>query len=379
MSIVLFDTPTRKNLFPLTYTRAVADIRMGIVTLKEWWQKLTDHDVYVSTEAYLTEIYPLIPPGTHFWIDANVLPTDELIQKLNELKDGEALADEIGLIAIKAAEKPSAEISNAAPIRVRRLQYPWQIFQWNDEILRRQFPLFTHLKSSNTSESTHLVNVSDIFIEDSAVIEHAVLNASTGPIYIGKNVVIMEGSYIRGPFAIGDNSTVKMGAKIYGATTAGPNCVLGGEIKNSVIFGNSNKAHDGYMGDSVIGEWCNWGAGTSNSNVKNTASDICVWDFNMEHQHTIERKCGVIMGDYSRTAINSSINTGSFFGVCCNIFGEGLLPKHISNFSWGAKDKKRYEFDKAIKDINNWMQLKNTHITQQQIEVLKHIFDLKQN
>jgi UDP-N-acetylglucosamine diphosphorylase/glucosamine-1-phosphate N-acetyltransferase len=212
-------------------------------------------------------------------------------------------------------------------------------------------------------------------MDDTASIEHAVLNASTGPIYIGKNVVIMEGSYIRGPFAIGDNSTIKMGTRIYGATTAGPNCVLGGEIKNSVIFGNSNKAHDGYMGDSVIGEWCNWGAGTSNSNVKNTASDINVSDFNMETKHIIEKKCGVIMGDYSRTSINTSINTGSFFGLCCNIFGEGLLPKHISNFSWGVKERKHYEFDKAIKDISNWMQLKNTNITRQQIEVLKHIFE----
>ncbi len=375
MSIVLFDTKAREGLFPLTYTRAVADILVGIVPLKEWWQKLMQQDVYVSTEGYLAQLYPSIPAGEHLWIDASVIPGKELVDKLATLQPGESISDENGLIAIITSEHVSKSKNTAANFStVKRLQHSWQIFHWNDEILRSQYRLIAHNKSANVSESTHLVNVTDIFIEDSAVIEHAVLNASTGPIYIGKNVVIMEGSYIRGPFAIGNNSIVKMGTRIYGATTAGANCVLGGEIKNSVIFSNSNKAHDGYLGDSVIGEWCNWGAGTSNSNVKNTAGDINICDHLVQKNFNVGKKCGVIMGDYSRTAINSSINTGSVFGICSNIFGEGLLPKHLRNFSWGVKND-QYQIDKAIKDIGNWMQLKNMQLSQAQIEVVKHIFE----
>lgn len=372
MSIVLFDTLERQKLFPLTYTRAVADIRIGIFTLKEWWGKLLKEEVFVKPEEYLQPLYNSIPEDDHLYIDSSVIPTPELVEKIRSLKQNETISDAKGVIAHTGNVKGATiEVAD-----VKRLCYPWQIFQWNDEILRDQFKLFANERYGvQTAESTHVINASEVYIEEGCVIEHAVLNASSGPIYIGKNVTIMEGVFIRGPFAIGDSSTIKMGTKIYGATTAGPQCVLGGEIKNAVLFGYSNKAHDGYLGNAVIGEWCNLGAGTSNSNLKNTAGDICMSDFEGITHEIVGNKCGVIMGDYTRTAINSSINTGSMFGVSCNVFGEYLLPKMLPNFSWGTKEFSNYDLHKAIRDIENWKKLKGKELSSPEKNVIAHIFE----
>ncbi|MCE3283044.1 MAG: glucose-phosphate thymidylyltransferase [Chitinophagaceae bacterium] len=372
MSYVLFDTAARKKLYPLTYTRAVADIRIGIVTLKEWWEKMLDEEVFVKTDDYLQPLYQAITPGDHTYIDAAVLPMYGLPEKVKALQAGESLTDETNtLIAYRNKTGGTTTLVNGR----RRLEYPWQVFQWNDEILREQFEWFRQRRLGfQTSESTHIINSSQVVIEEGAVVEHVVLNAAEGPIYIGKNVTIMEGCFIRGPFAIGEGSVVKMGTKIYGATTAGPGCTLGGEIRSSVLFGNTNKGHDGYLGHSVIGEWCNLGAGTSNSNLKNSAGDICMWDFDKESNETVGKKCGVIMGDYTRTAINSSINTGSMFGVSCNIFGNELLPKRIGNFSWGSETGGNYDPQKAIQHINNWKALKGSQLSAGEEKMLAYIF-----
>ncbi|MEO5561855.1 MAG: hypothetical protein ABIR18_00445 [Chitinophagaceae bacterium] len=217
------------------------------------------------------------------------------------------------------------------------------------------------------------MNPKNIFIEKGAKVEHSILNASAGPIYIGRNAEVMEGCMIRGPFAMGDNSVLKMGTKIYGPTALGPYCVFGGEVKNSVVFGYSNKAHDGYLGDSVIGEWCNMGAGTSNSNMKNNASEVRVWT--PKGQIVAGMKCGVMMGDYSRTAINTSINTGTVVGVCCNVFGTGLSPKYIPSFSWGSEGVNRYDYEKALQDIAAWKKLKTQDVSDNEKSILKYIFN----
>ena len=214
---------------------------------------------------------------------------------------------------------------------------------------------------------------SQLFIEKGAVAEHCIFNTSDGPIYIGKNAKIMEGAMLRGPIAICDGAVVKMGSKIYGATTVAPNSIVGGEIKNTVLFGNSNKAHDGYLGDSVIGEWCNMGAGTSNSNIKNNASVVQVWTLN--GAMNVGTKCGVMMGDYSRTAINTAINTGTVIGVCSNVFGTGLTPKYIPSFSWGNEGIERYGLEKALTDINAWKVLKNEELNESEKNILTHIFN----
>lgn len=208
------------------------------------------------------------------------------------------------------------------------------------------------------------------------MLSHCIINAETGPVYIGKEAQVMEGCMIRGPLALCEKSVIKMGAKIYGATTIGPNCVVGGEIKNSVIFGNSNKSHDGYLGDSVIGEWCNLGAGTSNSNMKNNASEVRMWNQSQKDLITSGlSKCGLIMGDYSRAAINTTFNTGTLVGICANIFGEGLPPKFIPNFTWGNKGLSKYEFEKALADIDKWKKLKDDVLTEKEKMQLKLIFD----
>ena len=253
------------------------------------------------------------------------------------------------------------------------LNDPWQIFQLNDWALRKDFEMITAGRVSQPIPATNkITNEENIFLEKGAVVEHSILNASAGPIYIGKNAQVMEGCMIRGGFALCEGAVLKMGSKIYGATTIGPHCNAAGEIKNSVMFGYSNKAHDGYLGDSVIGEWCNLGAGTTNSNVKNTAGDVKVWSNADNDYISVGLKCGLLMGDYSRSAINTSFNTGTVVGICCNIFVPHFPPKFISDFTWGEE---RYTFAKILQDIGNWKRLKGHSVTKKEEEILKHLYN----
>jgi len=385
MDLILFDTPARKKFYPLTLTRAFAGIRAGILTVQESWELHTGLKAYVFTEAYLQPLYENIPPGEYLFVDATLSPSPELYQQILSLQPNEGIADKEGLIAgrIVIESLPSFE----APLRslftslieiddAQRMTTPGDIFQWNEKIINGHYSLITKGRYTHPiPETVSVTNPSRIFIEEGASISHSILNANNGPIYIGKNATIMEGCLIRGPFAMCEGATLKMGSKIYGGTTIGPHCVAGGEIKNSVLMGYSNKAHDGYLGDSVIGEWCNLGAGTSNSNLKNTASDVKVWDYYTHQYVSSGEKFGVIMGDYSRTAINTSINTGTLIGVCCNVFGEGLTPKLIPDFTWGTNGLTRYEFDKAIRDILNWKRMKRSDFNQVKVDILKHIFE----
>jgi UDP-N-acetylglucosamine diphosphorylase/glucosamine-1-phosphate N-acetyltransferase len=318
--------------------RSVLDIRIGILTLREKWERLTGEKVTGQK------------PEIHSAIPANIIPTRHFLESI---KNG------------------SPDFSEE-----KKLDYPWQIFQLSDAAIRSDFILVTKNKKSRTVTGTNkIISPENIFIDEGAKIGHAILNASTGPIYISKNAEIMEGSMVRGPFFLGEESILKMGTKIYGATSIGKKCVIGGEVKNSVFFDYSNKAHDGYIGDSVIGQWCNLGAGTSNSNLKNNAGSVKVWSEEKKQLIPVGTKCGLLMGDYSRSAINTSFNTGTVTGICCNIFGTGLTPKHIQNFSWGFDKMVKYEFEKAIKDIMNWEKLKNELLTDHEIQTLRHIFE----
>ncbi|WP_191967838.1 putative sugar nucleotidyl transferase [Rhizosphaericola mali] len=387
MSIVLFDTEDRKSLYPLTTARSVADIRIGILTRKEWWEVVSNQKVYVSTEKHLQPLYAKIPEGKHLYIRSTILPEAHLLKKLLLLSENRALLDENGqliaangsdtffqeILSGKSQNKQTSKINS-----VKKLEFPWQIFQWNEVYLRADFELLTkNRKSAKISKTNQVIAPENIFIEKDAVVECSILNASTGPIYIGKQVTIMEGACIRGAFAILKNSVVKMGAKIYGATTIGPNCVVGGEIKNSVLMANSNKAHDGYLGDSVIGQWVNLGGGTTNSNIKNTVGPIKMWNIDTDKETEIGKKGGCIVGDYSRTAINSSINTGSIFGIASNIFGNGLLPTKIPNGIWGTDNKSPYLVKNAIRDIEKWMELKNHTIKNTEKEIIEFILEKK--
>ena len=318
------------DLRPFTSTRSVLDIRVGIFTLREKWEMMLGKNAFA--------LVGRDEPGA---LPANILPTPELIGRI--------------------------------PDQPRIIRYPWDIFRYNAEALTTDFGLIAARGLSQAIPATvQVINPEKIFIEKGARLQHCMLNASTGPIYIGRDAEIMEGSLIRGPFAACEGSTVKMGAKIYGATTLGPYSTAGGEIKNTVFFGYSSKGHDGYLGDAVIGEWCNLGAGTSASNLKNNAGDIKVWHPASGRTISAGQKCGLLMGDYSRSAINTSFNTGTVVGVCCSVFGETPPPKYVPDFSWGSRH--RYEWDKALRDIDNWKKLKNQSLTDTEILTLKHIF-----
>ncbi len=342
MTIYLDESKSREQLFPFTHTRHVADIRVGILTIREKWEALTG--LAVSTAASNKEEGDIV-------ISANIIPSQGNVEYI-----------------IQSAKDKTPPLQTE---EIKMLHHPWHIFEHNDWAIRKDFELITTgRQTKEPGSATHCSNRGDIFIEESARIGYCFLNADTGPIYIGKNVEIMEGAMIRGPFCAGESSVIKMGAKIYGATTLGPFCVAGGEIKNAVLFGNSNKAHDGYLGDSVLGEWCNLGAGTSNSNVKNTGGLV---RFIVDGSLTAipaGNKAGLLMGDYSRAAINTSFNTGTIVGVCCNIFG--MSPgKYVNNFSWGTE---RYIFEKALSDISNWKKMKGQVLTIDEITLLEHLY-----
>lgn len=386
MSLILFDPAKRESLFPLTSTKAFASLRFGILSISERWQWKTKQEIFVHTAPYLQPLYAVPADGAHYWVNAAVMPDDTLIERIMDLAPEHCLCDENGLIAAKTNLAFGDFQANPAQFQqchhyqmVKRLQHPWEIMLWNDSMIREDFKLVTKGRASQPiSPTVNTLQQADIFIEEGANLEFCTLNSKTGPIYIGKDAEIMEGSTIRGPFVLGTNALVKMNSRIYGATTLGPGVLGGGEIKNTVIMGFTNKAHDGYLGDAVIGEWCNFGAGTTNSNVKNTAGDVKVWDYGTNTYQSVGQKCGLIMGDYSRISINSSINTGSVIGVSCNVFGAGLLPTIIEDFSWGASGN-RYDFQKALYAIDNWKKMKWSSLSEAETSVLKVIFDKMQH
>jgi UDP-N-acetylglucosamine diphosphorylase / glucose-1-phosphate thymidylyltransferase / UDP-N-acetylgalactosamine diphosphorylase / glucosamine-1-phosphate N-acetyltransferase / galactosamine-1-phosphate N-acetyltransferase len=376
-----------ENLFPFTLTRQIQDIRIGILTIREKWEKSLQlpsfdkfEDDYKDLE-HSIKIDSTLNKDILYLVHGNVLPTTKLIRQVNKMKPGEfiSVAGRESLIYCISKKEIEGEnrikMSKAIEMELDLIElvFPWNIFQLNKWAIEQDFELITKGRKSQKIPSGNNLTGSNIFIEKSARVEHSYLNSEEGPIYIGKDVTIMEGSMLRGPIAICEGSTVKMGSKVYGATTIGPNCIVGGEIKNTIFFGNSNKAHDGYLGDSVIGEWCNMGAGTSNSNIKNNASPVMVWTPIGLKKAGL--KCGVLMGDYSRTAINTSINTGTVIGVSCNVFGNGLTPKYVPNFSWGSDGVERYELEKAFSDIDAWKSLKDEFVTESEKSILKHIFE----
>jgi UDP-N-acetylglucosamine diphosphorylase / glucose-1-phosphate thymidylyltransferase / UDP-N-acetylgalactosamine diphosphorylase / glucosamine-1-phosphate N-acetyltransferase / galactosamine-1-phosphate N-acetyltransferase len=377
-----------ENLHPFTLTRQLQDIRVGILTIREKWERALElpsfdkkEDDYkdLDRSVHLDEA---VKEGICFMIHGNVLPSPKLLKLVKDLKNGEFIADASGNGFIYRFTKKEVQDRHRIKVgkaksfggKIKSIQYPWDIFRLNDWAIRRDYiDITAKRRSQPISRTNKITNPNSIFIEKGGRMEHCIVNASTGPVYIGKDAEVMEGSVIRGPFAMGEGACLKMGSKVYGATTLGPRCVAGGEIKNSILFGNSNKAHDGYLGDSVIGEWCNLGAGTTNSNLKNNASNVKIWTPKGEMGAGI--KCGVLMGDYSRTVVNTTINTGTVIGVCCHVQGTGLTPRYIPNFSWGSEGVKRYELDKAFRDIEAWKKLKDGSMSDEEKSILTYIFE----
>ena len=382
MNYILFDGSARNQLLPFTYTRPVADIRVGILTIREKWEKMLGFTTSTVTEDYLIDKFPMIEMEQNIFINASVLPTKYLVSLIQNLSENKALFidDEPLAFFAKEDQEIDFETFDVLPYTsddILRIENTWDIFKLNGEAIKRDFKLLTTDRESQlVPEMTIAFNKDQIFIEEGAVLPLCSLNANDGPIYIGKDSEIMEGSMIRGPFALCENATIKMGAKIYGATTIGPHSKVGGEVNNCVIFGYSNKGHDGFLGNSVLGEWCNIGADTNNSNLKNNYAEVRLWDYETEgFAKTGLQFCGLMMGDHSKCGINTMFNTGTVVGVSANIFGSGFPRNFIPSFSWGGsagmityKTNKAFEVSKVV------MSRRDIAFTEVDIQILEHIF-----
>lgn len=386
LPIVLFDDANwRDEFYPFSVNHSIADLRYGIYTQQERWEKLTGTKAYIQTIDYLSALYePTTQPEAVF-VAANVLPNMELINSLQQLSKQQGLIYASGKIAYRGNLEDAKAYFNTNSNSASEKNIAFNgtlicihsvidLVAKNAAIIASDFQFIISEQHNNIIHpSNYVENAGAIHIAPGATVKNVSLNATDGPIYIADNALIMEGSFLRGPIVIGKNSVVKMGATIYGATCIGNYCTVGGEVKNSIIMDFSNKAHHGYLGDSIIGNWCNLGAGASNSNIKNSGEPVTVWNDSLKKYSTPVQKCGVLMGDYTRVAINASINTATAIGIACNIFGAGLLPRYFPHFSFGIE--KKYTIEQALKEIQQWKQFKNSSTTNQEIKVLQHIFE----
>lgn len=387
MNFILFDNFRRSNLFPLTYLRPVADIRTGILTIREKWEMFLGAKTSTLTESYLRKKYPIIREDDNIMINGSICPTKELLVEILALKTGEVLFQHDVIIAMRlhSIELDSLDEENVDEVNMveskssfLKITHTWDIFAHNGSALESDFDLLTRGRKSEPLGKTNQVLGDKVFLEKGARVECSILNSTTGPIYIGKDAEVMEGSIIRGPFSLGEHSVVKMGAKIYGPTTIGPHCKAGGEINNSVFFGYSNKAHDGFMGQSVIGEWCNIGADTNTSNLKNTYENIKLWNYaDQTFVETGLQFCGLIMGDHSKCGINTMFNTGSVVGISSNVFGAGYQRNFIPSFSWGGTSGiKAYHIDRAVSVAKRVYQRRGVEFNQIEEDVLRSIYNI---
>ena len=384
MNYILFDGTVRNALLPFTYTKPVADLRIGIHTIREKWEKLLGFTTTTLTEEYLEEKYPMVELEQNILINASFSPTIALIEKVKNLKENQAIFKNEEVIAFFTNE--SQEVVNFENYEqeefifdLLQIKNTWDIFSLNDQAISDDFELITKgRKSQPIPVGVHCINKKNIFIEEGAEILFSSLNASKGPIYIGKDSLIMEGSLIRGPFSLGEHSVIKMGAKIYGATTVGPHCTVGGEVNNSMLMKYSNKGHDGYLGNSVLGEWCNLGAGTNNSNLKNNYAEVKLWSYETERfAKTGLQFCGLMMGDHSKCAINTMFNTGTVIGVSANIYGSNFPRNFIPSFSWGgAAGFTTYQINKAKETADLVLKRKNLEFNEVEQRILEHVFEI---
>jgi UDP-N-acetylglucosamine diphosphorylase/glucosamine-1-phosphate N-acetyltransferase len=345
MAIILFDDNAHQTLRPLTFTRPVADLRIGILTIAEKWAKYLNSDFSWHTQSWLQGKFPIIIEVENIFINGAVCPDEDIVEAIGQLQYGEVLKYGDQLIAIKLKEDFAASFDSGAAagtvVNLKHtpviIKYPEDIFRNNDTELRKDFKLLTKGRSSAKISSTNTIIGNEFFAEDGAIAECSTFNTTNGPIYLAANTEVWEGTHIRGAFAICEHSQVKMGTKIYGATTVGPYCRVGGEINNAVIWGYSSKGHEGYLGNAVVGEWCNIGADSNNSNLKNNYDEVKLWDYTSQRfRKTGLQFCGLILADHSKCAINTMFNTGTVVGVSANIFGAGFPRNFVPDFSWGG-------------------------------------------
>lgn len=390
MKPILFDDNSWDNLLPLTFTRPVSEIRIGILTIKEKWEKMLNTTCSYLTQTYLQKKYPLESEQQNLLINSSVCPNNNLIDEIKKLQPGETLVNKDIILAVNLTEQEVKDFSLGLykpAIKKEflhnflKINFPWDIFRNNGAAIEFDFKLITQNRKSQPISSTNrIAGEENIFLEEGAKIEFSIINASEGFVYLGADAEIMEGSIVRGSLALCEHSALKLGAKIYGPTTIGPHSKVGGEVNNSVIFGYSNKAHDGFLGNSVLGEWCNLGADTNNSNLKNNYEEVKVWNYVKEQfMRTGLQFCGLIMGDHSKSGINTMFNTGTVVGVSANIYGAGFPRNFLPSFSWGGPQGMMvYQINKAFETARKVMERRNIPLTDVDKEILEHIFNATQ-
>ncbi len=387
MSIILFDDRHRNNLLPLTFTRPVSEIRIGILTIAEKWKYHLQTEVSYLTEDYLQEKFPLVLNAANIFINSSICPDEGLCEAISKLPEGDALFSGQGLIAVKLNESAAKEFDIDHSEHYRKIEYsrpllrigfPEDIFTHNDLEIRKDFKLLTQGRTSINLSGTNTIIGDNIFVEEGAEAECSTFNTRQGPVYLGRNSQVWEGCHIRGSFALCNDAIVKMGAKIYGMCTFGPHSKVGGEVNNSVIFSNSSKGHEGYLGNSVLGEWCNIGADTNNSNMKNNYADVRLWDYsNAAFRKTGLQFCGLIMGDHAKCGINTMFNTGTVVGISANIFGSGFPRNFVPDFAWGGNHGfEVYSLEKMFETAQKVYKRRNMHFTDIEKRILTRIFEL---
>ncbi|MCT4636976.1 MAG: GlmU family protein [Bacteroidales bacterium] len=388
MNYIFFDDSASDNLLPLTFTRPVAELRIGITTIREKWERELSAKISFITKDYLSEKFKLVEADDNILINGSIVPNDMLVNTVCALEPDSLLFAEDKIIAVRLGQDKLStfSIDNLDGLKKTELskddfisvENPWDLFAMNDKVLRYDFEKITAGRESMPiSETNRVIGAENIFIEEGAKVECAIINAETGPVYIGKDAEVMEGSIVRGPFALCDHSALKLGAKIYGATTIGPHSKVGGEVNNSVILGYSNKAHDGFLGNSVIGEWCNLGADSNNSNLKNNYAEVRLWNYPKQRfVHTGLQFCGLIMGDHSKCGINTMFNTGTVVGVSANIYGSGFPRNYVPSFSWGgAHGFVDFSIKKAFEVAGKVMARRGIDFDETEQNILTHIYN----
>lgn len=389
MVYILFDDSSRNNLLPLTFTKPIADLRVGIMTIREKWETYLKAKTYSLTEDYLSEKYPFNSSDETILINGSIIPNKELVKKIKRLGKNESIVNDkeeviaqridTGDFGSAPSQNSENTISHLYEGDCLKLNYPWDIFTFNHQAIEMDFDMAVKQGHDQKLNSTNtIIGNGKLFVDKSAVVNGVILNTSTGPIFIGKNAEVMEGANIRGPFALCEGGVVKMGAKIYGATTIGTFSKVGGECNNVVIGNYTNKAHDGFLGNSVLGDWCNIGADTNSSNLKNTYDQVKAWNYpDQTFIPTGLQFCGLIMGDHSKCAINTMFNTGTVVGVNANIFGAGFQRNFIASFSWGGTAGfTHYDIDKAIEVAKQVFKRRNIEFNSVEEQILRHVYKL---
>ncbi|UXP33338.1 putative sugar nucleotidyl transferase [Reichenbachiella agarivorans] len=386
MNIALIDLAhQRSKLYPLTQTRPIADLRIGILTIREKWEKRLNTNISFLAHSSLAEKFPPLHPSFDLIINGAICPNDELITAIQNLCDNTVLCKGEILLAAKGSFNSSETLENL-DLAVEEylgdcvhIDRTWDLFLNNAHEIQQDFDLLTKGRTSETISDPYTIvyGKENVFLEEGVNIKAAILNAENGPIYLAKDSEIQEGATIRGPFALGEGARINMNSKIREGSTIGPGCKVGGEVSNSILYGNSNKAHDGFLGNSVLGEWCNLGADTNNSNLKNNYAKVTMWDeISRDFIDTGLQFCGLIMGDHSKSAINTMFNTGTTVGVCANVYGAGFPRTRIPSFAWGGvRSMLVYDFDKAIETVDIVMKRKGQTMEQADVNLLRSIFE----